>query len=165
MYISTSLAAHNGTLGDESKLLNHMCVLILARGDGTPIDTTCIQEEDIIELCVEVGQTHPKGVLWLSVMELVILFWSSNEMLAAICRVTKAMAWQKEHFRLHTSPPSTIHLQTYVAGRDGWPLGTQFPTPDREGVPQSPSSNPHPDGRALCQFHMDLGDLEVAKLR
>ena len=40
-----------------------MCVLVLTRGDGTPFDAASIQEEDIIELCVEMGQTHPKGVL------------------------------------------------------------------------------------------------------
>ena len=51
-----------------------MCVLILTRGDGTPFDATSIQEEDIIELCVEMGQTHPKGVPWFLLTELVVCF-------------------------------------------------------------------------------------------
>ena len=45
-----------------------MCVLAIARVDGTPFDATSIQEEDIVEIHVEVGQTHPKGVLQLSAM-------------------------------------------------------------------------------------------------
>ena len=65
------------------------CVLVLTRGDGTLFDATSIQEEDIIELCVEMGQTHPKGVLLFLVTESVILFCSGDEMLATACRVIK----------------------------------------------------------------------------
>ena len=71
---ATASAAHDCTLGDDPKLLNNMCVLVIARGDGTPFDTASIHKEDIIELCVKVGQTHPKGVLQLLVTESVILF-------------------------------------------------------------------------------------------
>ena len=135
MSTMTTSAAHNHTLGDETELLNHMCALVLARSDGIPFNATSIQEEDIIELCVEVGQTHPKGVLWLSVMEMVILFCSSNEIQAALHRVTKAMALHKEPIRLHTSPPSTTHLRAYIVVRVGQPSDAQSLTPDREEVP------------------------------
>ena len=104
-------------------------------------------------------------MLLLLVMELVILFQSSNEMQVMVHRVTKAMALHKEPIRLHTSPPSTAHLRAYIAGRDGQLLGAQSLTPDREEITQSPPSNPHPDGTAPCQFHMDLGDLGDAQLR
>ena len=56
----TALVACDHTPGEDSKLLNCMCVLAIARVDGTPLDATSIQEEDIVELCVEVGQAHPK---------------------------------------------------------------------------------------------------------
>ena len=46
-----------------------MCVLAIARDDGTPLDATSVQEEDIVKLCVEVGQVHPKGVLQFLKME------------------------------------------------------------------------------------------------
>ena len=82
-----------------------MCVLVLTRGDSTLFDATPIQEEDIIELCVEIGQTHPKGVLQFLATELVILFHSGNEMLATAHRVTKAMVLHEEPIRLYTSPP------------------------------------------------------------
>ena len=69
----TALAACDCTLGDVSKLFNHMCVLVIARGNGTPFHAASIQEEDIVELCVK-GQTYTKGVLQLFMTELVILF-------------------------------------------------------------------------------------------
>ena len=82
-----------------------MCVLELTRGDGTPFNVPSILEEDIIKLYVEIRQTHPKGVLWFSVTESAVLFYSDNEMLAMVCRVTKATVLCKESIRLCTSPP------------------------------------------------------------
>ena len=79
--------------------------LVLTRGNDTPFDVASIQEEDIIELYIELGQTHPKGVLQFSVTELVVLFHSTDEMLVAAHGVTKAMALYKEPITLHTSPP------------------------------------------------------------
>ena len=107
MSMVTTSAAGDHTLGDDSELLNHMCVLAIARNDGTPLDAASMQEEDIIKLCAEVGWAHPKGVLWLLAMESVIVFQSSEEMLATACMVTKATAWCQESIKLHNSPPST----------------------------------------------------------
>ena len=56
----TALVFCDHTLGDDSKFLNYMCVLAIARGDGTLFNATSIQEEHIVELCVEVGQVTPK---------------------------------------------------------------------------------------------------------
>ena len=42
--------------------------------DGTPFNVTSVMEEDIIEICIRLGHTHPMGVLCYSVTELVILF-------------------------------------------------------------------------------------------
>ena len=113
----TTLAACNCIPGDEVELLNHMCVLVLTRGDGTPFDATSIQEEDIIELCVEMEETHPKGVLQFLVTELVI-FCSSNEMLTMAHKVIKGMVLCKEPIKLHTSSPSTAHLRAYIVVND-----------------------------------------------
>ena len=154
----TTSVAHNCTLGNESKFLNHMCVPVLARGDSTLFNATSKQEEDIVELCVDVGQTHCKGVLCLSVTELVFLFPSNNEMMAMACRVTKATARHEEPIKLYTSPLSTAHLRAYIAGRDGCP---QSPTPDREEVPQSSPSNPHPYGRSHANSKWTYGTLRM----
>ena len=160
----TASVAHDHIPGDGTKLLNWMCVLVLTRGHGTPFDATSIQEEDIIKLCVEMKQTHPEGVLWFLATESVIFFCSSDKMLATVCRATKAMVLHEEPIRLCTSPPSTTHLRAYIAVRDGQPSGTQSLTPDREEIPQPSPSNPHPDGRTQCQFHMNLGDAQLRQL-
>ena len=119
-----------------------MCVLVLTRTNGTLFDATSIQEEDIVQLYVELGQTHPKGVLQYSVVGLVVLFHSMDEMLVMAHGVIKAMALCKEPIRLHTTSPSTTHVRAYVVVRDGEPSGTKFPAPDGEEVSQPSPSNP-----------------------
>ena len=57
-------------LGMTLDLLNHMCVLAIAMGDGTLFDADSLQEEDIVAL-VKLGQAHLKGVVQLLAMELV----------------------------------------------------------------------------------------------
>ena len=74
----TTAVAHDHIPGDKVELLHHICVLVLTRGDGTPFDVASIQEEDIIELCIELGHTHPKGVLCYSVTESLVLFHSMD---------------------------------------------------------------------------------------
>ena len=51
-----------------------MCILILTKRDGTLFDVTSVLEEDIIEICIRLGHTHPLGVLYYSVTESIILF-------------------------------------------------------------------------------------------
>ena len=56
-----------------------MWILVLTRGDGTPFDAASIQEEDIIEICIWLGHTHPKDVLWYLVVKSVVLFHSADK--------------------------------------------------------------------------------------
>ena len=125
---ATTSVACNNIPDNETELLKWMCVLVLARSNDTPYNTASIQEEDIVELCVEVGQMHPKGVLQFSVTELVILFHCSNK--CSLWHVEpKPWLCMKNQLRLHTSPPSTAHLRAFIAVRDGWPSGAQSLTP------------------------------------
>ena len=68
MSTTTASVAHDHTLGNDPDLVNCMCVLTIARGDGTPFDANSLREEDVVELCVSDGQAHPEGVLWLLAM-------------------------------------------------------------------------------------------------
>ena len=98
------------------------------------------------------------------VNKLVILFCSSDEMLAMSCRVIKAMVLHEELIRLCTSLPSTAHLWAYIAVRDRQPSGVQSPAPDQEETPQPYPNNPNPYARSPSQFHMDLGDVQLRQL-
>ena len=118
MSTATASVAHDCIPGDEVGLLNQMCVLVLTRCDGTPSDVTSKQEEDIIEICIELGQTHPKGVLQFLVTESVVLFHSMDKMLVMACEITKATALHEEPIRLHTSPTSTAHVRAYITVGD-----------------------------------------------
>ena len=62
----TASVACGHILGNDCDLLNHMCVLAIARGDGTLFDATSIQEEDIVELC--------QGMLWFLATESITVF-------------------------------------------------------------------------------------------
>ena len=160
----TALVAPNHIPGNEIELLNHLCVLVLTRSNGTLFDAASIQEEDIIELCIQLGQTCPKGLLQYSVAEVVLLFHSTDKMLVMVHGVIKAMASCEEPIRLRMAPPSTTHVRAYIAVRDGEPSGTQPPTPDREEELKPSPSDSHPDGRTSHQIQMDLGDAQLGQL-
>ena len=161
---ASTLVACDSIPGDEVELLNCMCVLVLTWGDGTPFDAASMQE-DIIEICIQLGQTHPEGVLLYSAVEWVILFHSTDEMLVTACGVIKAMALYEEPIRLRMSPPSATHVRAFMAARNGEPLGAQPPTPDMEEDPKPSPSDPHPDGKTPHQLQVNLGDLEDAELQ
>ena len=87
---TTTSVVHGHTLGDDPDLANHICFLIIARGDGTLFDDNSLQEEDIVELCAGMGQVHSNGVLQLLAMASVIAFFPSEGMLATACLITTA---------------------------------------------------------------------------
>ena len=125
----TASVAQDWIPNDKVDLLNCMCILALNRGDGTPFDTAFIQEEDIIEICVQLGHTPPKGVVQYSVVKSVVLFHSMDEMLVTACGVVKEMTLHEESIQVRTSPPSAAYVRAYIAVMDGEPSGTQHPTP------------------------------------
>ena len=137
----TASVAKDQILNNEVDIPNHICILVLTRGDGTPFDVTSIHEENIIEICVWVGYTHPKGVLQYCSSQIshVISFhrWYASDS----AWVIKAMTFHEEAIKGRTSPPSATHVRAYMAVMEQEPSGAQCPTPDREGNPQQPPSD------------------------
>ena len=80
----TVLVARDHIPSYNVDLINCKCILVPTRGDGTPFDATSIQEVDIVKICVQLGCTHPKGVLRYSTMESVMLFHSADEMVVRV---------------------------------------------------------------------------------
>ena len=76
---------------DHPHLKTRICIFIVKRKDGTLFDVTSVSEEDIIEICVTMGHTHPLGVLWYLAVELVALFCTTEEMQQASHSAVKAM--------------------------------------------------------------------------
>ena len=131
----------------------------LDKGDGTPYDAASIQEEDIIKMCVLLGHTHPKGVLWYSAFKLVMLFHSADEMQVEAHGVFKAMTLHEEPIKDRASPPSVAHVRALMVVIGGETSGAQHPTPDRDGNPQQSPSDCHLGGSAPHQLQANLGDL------
>ena len=76
---ATALGRHQ-VLSDDSHLKTRICIFIVTRKDGTPLNVTSVSEEDILEICVTLEHTHPFDVLWYSVTESVALFPTTVEM-------------------------------------------------------------------------------------
>ena len=55
------------------------------------MDASSVSEEDIFEICITKGHTHPLGVLHYSAMESVVLFHSTDELQCTTCATAKAM--------------------------------------------------------------------------
>ena len=70
---------------DETNLKNLMHLFILTRPHGTPFDATSMSEEDIMEICIKLGHTHPMSVLHYLAVELVALFCLTEDMQHATC--------------------------------------------------------------------------------
>ena len=104
----TALVMCDPTLGDEHEITNCMCVLAATQGNGSPLHPNSFQEEDIVKLCIGLGQVHPEGMLWLLDTKTVLAFQSSSEMLAATCLFTAAMVWHDEPIKICVCPP-TVH--------------------------------------------------------
>ena len=73
---------------------NKLCLVSLTRRDGTPMDASFVSEEDIIEICITKGHTHPLGVLHYSTMELVVLFHLTDELQCTTLGIVKALELQ-----------------------------------------------------------------------
>ena len=64
---------------------DRLCLISIIRGDGTPMDASSISEEDIIELYMMKGHTHPLGVLHYWTMESVIVFGTTEDLKQVSC--------------------------------------------------------------------------------
>ena len=104
-------------------------------------------EEDIIEICVRLGHTHPMGVFCYSATESVILFRSVDEMQCATHRAMKVMVLHEEAIAIRASAPSKTHMRAYMTAVGGKPSRTQPPPSEGEGEPHSPTENPTQVGK------------------
>ena len=111
-----------------------MCILILMKRDGTPFDVTSVLGEDIIKICVRLGYTHPVGVLCYSVMELIVLFQSADNMQHATCSAIKAAVLWEEAIAIRASAPPETCMRAYMTAVVGKPSRTQPPTLEGRGT-------------------------------
>ena len=69
---SSATASRDREVPSPNSLQGKLLVVSITKGDGTPLDASSINKEDIVEICVRRAHTHPLGVLQYSAAESVI---------------------------------------------------------------------------------------------
>ena len=157
--VSTSML-RDLTLGDEPEIMNCIRILAATKGNGTPFCPNSFQEKDMVKLCIGLGQAHQEGVLQLSNTEMVLVFWSGSEMMAAMHLFTVAMVWHDEPITIYIHSPTGTQVWKYMAVRGRHPSGTQAQSPVGDVVCQSSPSQPDPEvGAPSCNSTWPLGTL------
>ena len=129
-----------------------LCLVSLTRKDGTPMDASSVSEEDIIEICVTKGHTHPLGVLCYSAMESVVLFHSTDELQHTTHGIVKVMELWGEAITVKAMAPSEAHIKAYIA--------TSHVNPSNgEGEPHTPPQQTPPSGGHCIIFKWNLETL------
>ena len=118
-FAMTALAARDHIQNDVADLSNYMCLFILTNGEGTLFNASSILEKDIIKICIQLGHTHPEGVLWYSTIKSVMLFHTADELQIAVHGVVKTLMLHDEAIRIRTFPPSATHVRAYMVAVDG----------------------------------------------
>ena len=136
---------------------NKLCMISIARRDGTLMDASSISEEDIIEICIKKGHTHPLGVLCYSATESVILFGTTDKLKHATHGIIEIMEFQGEAIMVRAMAPSEGHVTAYIATLHKSPS-------NREKELQRPPQQTPPSGGTLNYLQAELGDLDDHKL-
>ena len=157
----TASAVRDLTLGDELEIVNCISVLAATQGDGTLFHLNSFQEEDLVKLCIGLGQVHQEGVLWLSYTETVLTFCSGSEMMATVPPYMVAMSLHDEPIQICVHQPTGTQGREYVALRGRCPSGTQVQIQGGEVSQSSPSEPQGPQP----QLHMAIRGLDDAQLR
>ena len=155
---SATASGRNQVPSDDPHLKTKICMFIVTRKDGTPFDVTSVTEEDIVEICITLGHTHPLDVLWYSAMGLVALFHTTEEMQRASHGAIKAMELRNELIAVRTMAPLEHHIRAYMTVVGGDHSKLQSP-PQRGRVTLI-----HLGGGTLCHLQGELGDLADQEL-
>ena len=137
----------------QDKLL----VVSINREDGTPLDASSIMEEDIVEICVRRAHTCPLGVLWYSVVELVILFGNVADVNSAHHTLLDGTEFQDEAVTVWTMAPAEAQVTAFQA------MWHSNPT-NGDGESHTPPYQTPPNEETLCCIHAQLGDLNNSEL-
>ena len=72
--------------------------------DDTLLCHSSFRKEDMVKLCIGMGQKNLKGVLKLSGTEVMVGFKNKSDMIATICHLTVTTIWWGKPIVLHNIP-------------------------------------------------------------
>ena len=77
------------------------------------MDASSISEEDIVELCMKQGHTHPLAVLHYLAMESIILFSTKEDLRCVSCELVDVMELQDIAITVATLAPTEAHITSF----------------------------------------------------
>ena len=114
------------------------------------MDASSVTEEDIIEICITKGHTHPLGVLCYSTTESVVLFCLTEKLQCTTCGIVKAMELWGEAITVKAMAPSEAHTKAYL-------VTLHLNPSNGEGEPHTPPQQTPPSRGTLHHLQAELG--------
>ena len=121
------------------------------------MDASSISEEDIIELCVKQGCTHPLGVLHYSAAESVVLFLTMDDLKCVTNDIAGDTKLHDEAITVKTIAPTEAHMSVYATVWHAKPS-------KGGGRPHTPPQQTPTGGETPHCLHAELSDLDNHKL-
>ena len=112
---SSATASRDQEVPSPDSFQDKLLVILITRGDGTPLDASSIMEEDIVEICVRRAHTHPLGVLLYSMAESVILFGNVADVNHAHRTFPDMMEFRDEAITVWTMAPAEAQVTVFQA--------------------------------------------------
>ena len=151
-YSTTACGRDRDVSSSKVDFKNKICLVSLARRDGTLMDDSSVTEEDIIEICITMGHMHPLGVLCYSATELLVLFLSTDELQCTTHRIMKVTELWGEAITVTAMAPSKAHTKVYLV--------TLCLNPSNgEGELHVPPEQTPPSRGTAHHLQAELGDL------
>ena len=129
-----------------------LCLVSITRRDDTPMDASSISEEDVIEICVMKGHTHPLDVLHYSAMESVVLFHSPDKLQCTTRGIIKTTEFWSEAITVRAMAPLVAHVTEYLA------MSCTNPSNGERELHTPPQQTP-PTGGTPHHLQVELGYL------
>ena len=154
---SSTTATRDWEVPSPNSYHNRLLLIIITKGDDTPIDASSISEEDIIEICIQRAHTHPLGVLQYSTVEWVILVAKLKDVNCIHRNLPDMTELHNEAITVRTMAPAEAHIAAFTA------MWCSNQTTG-DGKPHTPSYQTPPSKETPCCLHTQLGDLNDNEL-
>ena len=154
---SSATASRDQEVPPTDSFRDRLCLLSITRGDDTPMDASSITEEDIVEICITKGHTHPQGVLHYLPMESIILFNTAEDLNCVNHGLADMMEFCGNAIMVAPLAPTEAHIASFTMVWHSKPtLG--------DGELHTPPQQTPPSEGSLHHLQAELGDLSDNEL-
>ena len=111
---SSATVSRDQDVQSPASVQDKLLVVSITKRDGTPLDASSIMEDDIVGLCVRRVHTHPLGVLWYSVVDLVVLFSNITDVNCTQHVLVDVPEFCEEAVATRTKAPMQAHVTAFI---------------------------------------------------